>query len=99
MSVITSLFMKPSLVLSSTKTDAPYLVKISSIKMMKSDNDVIILVYIGIFGILILIMFGSVPLIQSVVLFVINLFNHNPHRGYISYNSDNEINNLDMNYH
>lgn len=45
------------------------------------------------------IMFGSVPLIQSVVLFVINLFNHNPHRGYISYNSDNEINNLDMNYH
>ncbi len=46
-----------------------------------------------------LVMFGSVPLIQSVVLFVINLFNHNPHRGYISYNSDNEINNLDMNYH
>ena len=46
-----------------------------------------------------LLMFGSVPLIQSVVLFVINLFNHNPHRGYISYNSDNEINNLDMNYH
>ena len=46
-----------------------------------------------------MLMFGSVPLIQSVVLFIINLFNHNPHRGYISYNSDNEINSLDMNYH
>ena len=55
-SVTTSLFMKPSLVLSSKKTEAPYLVKISSIKMMKSDSDVIILVYLGIFGILILIM-------------------------------------------